>query len=125
MKVEVAYAEGRKRVIYWLVLPNGDCPARKYLEELRRRDRISHQAMVRRYVNHANNGHTTIKKHGHPIAKRKNLFVWKTDQGARLLYFELPDKSPVMTWGYNKGAPENQQYDRAERHRDAFEGGNK
>ncbi len=119
MRLDLGYL-GQRKTILLLVLDGGTCLSREYLQALENRDRISHQAMVRRYVDHANIGSTRIGSHGHPIVRRNNLFVWKTKQGARLLYFNLPNNKVVVTIGYNKGDPEKQQYDRAENLRDAW-----
>jgi len=117
MKLERQYS-GSKCTIYLLVLDNGTCPARDYLTTLKVQNEHSHKAMLRRITNHGDIGSTRIKKHGHPIAGRKNLFVWSTHQGARLLYFRMSGTSVVATHGYKKGDPLKRQYDRAERLRD-------
>lgn len=111
---------GRTLTSYYLVLPANKCPSRDYLIELEQANKISHRGMIRRIQSHVDNGTTTIFKHGHPIKGRTNLFVWKTDQGARMLYFEVANRHCVMVIGYAKGDPEERQYDRAENLRDAY-----
>jgi len=118
-RLEVART-GRTLTGWYLVLPTNDCPSRDYLIKLERANKVSHKAMIRRIENHVNNGTTTIPKHGHPVRGRTNLFVWKTDQGARMLYFEIRNRHPVMVIGYAKGDPEEREYRRAEKLRDAY-----
>ncbi|MBI4295241.1 MAG: hypothetical protein HY669_03640 [Chloroflexi bacterium] len=111
---------GTKKTVFLLVLDDGSCPARTFLETLKATNEGSHKAMIRRIKSHADIGYTSIQKHGHPIKGRKALFVWKTHQGARLLYFEgNVGTNVVVTHGYNKGDPERAEYDKAERLRDA------
>lgn len=117
MKLNRQYT-GEKKIIYYLVLDNGDCPAMTFMEKLKADNEVSNKAMVRRITNHAKIGSTQIFKQGHQI--RGNLFVWKTKQGARLLYFQLPNSHCVVTHGYYKGDPERVQYQRAENLRGAY-----
>ena len=122
MRLKFQY-DGAKKTVCLLVLDDaddGECPSLEYLQNLEAQNKVSHRAMIRRITNHGDIGATTIWKHGHAITDRQNLFVWKTHQGARLLYFNLTGASVIVTHGYGKGAPERQQYDRAERLRDAW-----
>lgn len=112
MWLQLEYS-GDKTDIYSLVLPNGQSPARDFLENLRRRDSGSHKTMVRRYEYHARSGATRVNQQGHKINGYGNLAVLKTRQGDRLLYFEHTQRRTVLLLGYYKGDPAKREYKKA------------
>ena len=109
---------GAKKIIYSVVLNNGESPAVEFLRALKLRDLNSHKSMVIRYKRHGDNGPSGIKKHERHI--RGNLWEFKTYQGDRLMYFNHPNGGTVMTNGFHKGDPPEQQFDKAESLRNAI-----
>ncbi len=112
MQLQLEYS-GVKTDIYSVVLPNGQSPARVFLEDLQRRDIGSHKTMVRRYEYHANYGPTRVKQQGHKINGYGSLAVLKTHQGDRLLYFEHTQRRTILLIGYRKGDPARREHKRA------------
>ena len=110
--------QGDKKAIFSVVLDDGEIPAVEFLRQLKQSDLGSHKKMVYRYKRHAANGPTANKQHERHIASHGNLWEFKTPQGDRLLYFNHPDGLVVLTNGFHKGDPVNQQYDRAVEYRD-------
>ena len=114
--------QGKKRNVYVLVLPGGRSPAFSFLRDLEQTYRASHQTMVRRIDDHANEGPSLNVRHFHVIKTFGNLYVFKTYQGSRLLCFYHLSNSTVLLTGYKKGGPETPEYKKAAGLRDQFLG---
>jgi hypothetical protein len=119
MRIELQY-KGQKFYVYTIVLNDDSCPTVDFLEELKQDDLASHKSLVNVYTTHADHGPLLNIKKSRPIEDEKNLFEFKTKQGARLLYFYLAGKITVITHGFKKGAPVKQEYQRAKNLRDEY-----
>jgi len=91
-----------------------------FLERLRRTNRNSAEALVRRSESLANHGPVANTAISRQIKGRKNLFELKSHQGDRLLYSLLPNGDIAFLGGFHKGAPPEPEFERAERYRDVI-----
>jgi len=106
--------------IYAIVLNNGICPIEEFLEQLKINDPSSLKSFVTIFNRHADHGPLRNERKSKVLKDRENLLEFKTDHGDRIMYFYLPGKMTVLTHGFHKGAPESQEYDRAESIRDRY-----
>jgi hypothetical protein len=116
MKIELQY-RGQKFAIYAIVVNDGSCPAIEFLEQLKRNDIASHKSIVNIYRRHAECGPILNIRKSRRIEGHDKLLEFKSKQGARLIYFYLPDGKTVITHGFKKGAPAEEEYDKAEKMR--------
>lgn len=124
MRLSLQY-RGRKFDIYAIVLNNGVCPAVDFRNLLKRNNVVSYKSFVRIFTIHADFGPILNITKSRAIKGHQNLFEFKSKQGDRLVYFYLSGRRTILTHGFHKGAPEEAEYDRAERVRDQYlkEGG--
>ena len=106
--------------IYAIVLDNGDCLAEEFLEQLKTTNPSSHKSFVNILNRHADHGPLINERKSKVLKDRKNLLEFKTHHGDRIMYFYLPDRKTLLTHGFHKGAPESQEYDKAESIRDRY-----
>jgi hypothetical protein len=119
MRIEPQY-KGQKFSIYAIVVDDGSCPTVEFLEQLKSNDIASHKSIVNILKRHAECGQILNTIKSRPIKGRNNLFEFKSKQGARLMYFYLPGRKTVLTHGFKKGAPAEEEYDKAEKMRDQY-----
>ena len=98
-----------------MVLDNGDCPAVDYLRELKADIPAAQKKMLGTLDLHAEHGPIRNIRVSSPLkGKRyKDLWEFKTQQGARLFYFYIPGGTTVLTNGCNKTMPSKPCYERA------------
>jgi|WetSurMetagenome_2_1015567.scaffolds.fasta_scaffold01692_4 hypothetical protein len=111
---------GIKFDIYAIVLDDGMCPSFDFLESLKNTDLASHKSFVNIFRQHADSGPLLNEKKSKVLNDRKNLIEFRTKSGDRIMYFYAPGRKTILTHGFHKGAPESQEYDRAERMRDRY-----
>ena len=110
-------AKGRAFSIYALELDNGDCPAFDYLEDLKAADPKSHKRIISVLDHHAEHG--PIRNHhiSHELQgeRYKDVFEFKSRQGARLFYCYLKGWITVLLSGCDKTDSPIPCYEKARR----------
>lgn len=91
----------------------------EFLERLKRTNPHSQGALLRRYTSYADYGPTMNTAFSRHLKGYGNLFEFKSHQGDRLLYFMLADGDIALASGFHKGAPQEAEFERAVRCREA------
>jgi hypothetical protein len=109
MKKELQIS-GHNYDIYSIVLDDGANPAIEFFSQLKQDDESSFKSLINVLKMHADSGPLRNIEKSRPIKGYKDLFEFKSRQGARLPYFYLKGKITIITHGFKKGAPANQEF---------------
>lgn len=119
MRLALQY-RGQRFMIYAIVCNDESCYAVDFLDHVKRNNLASHKSLINIIKRHADFGGIWDKAKSRVIRGRNNLLEFKSKQGDRLLYFYGPQGMTVLISGFHKGAPVQDEYDKAETIRDQY-----
>ncbi len=121
MRIRLQY-RGQKNDIYVIERDNGNCPAIEFLDSLKATDPKSHTRLYVLIHRHADIGPILDdERKCRKITSRENLCEFKSPQGDRLPFFYLSGRRTVITHGFHKGDPEQNEFDKAEALRNTYQ----